>query len=355
MARRMFLQDLRELDRMSFPELQLIMQLLSHFTPLVARNRANAKDPPYEEIVLPGKLRRYSADPSASRAFFNLNQLMANFISRELARGEIHLPSYTPYIAADVSVAPWLVPAAEHTLAIAKWPNNRQAKKADHPQRLPFHAWLMYRPRFIFTADIFGAWAPFGGISSQLNNISVLLHLATTENIATAIAYDAILSTHLAESARASAERTVGAVDFADLLSPERPRFKIQAAAQCVRTPNAPPVKQTKNPKPDKKPETERTWLPQKEYVAKLADDKAASADQAQPSSPNRGRKRSPGRKRSRSPSRRHRFPAKDTRQEISETEATAHPLSHFWRFPKLRMTPGEPRKKSFPDLFVYK
>ena len=33
MARRMFLHDLRELGRMSSPELQLIMQLLSHSTP----------------------------------------------------------------------------------------------------------------------------------------------------------------------------------------------------------------------------------------------------------------------------------------------------------------------------------
>ena len=67
------------------------------------------------------------------------------------------------YIVADVSVAPWPVPAAEHTLAIAKGPNNRQAEKADVPQNLPFRAWLMYRLRFISASDICGAWLPFGG------------------------------------------------------------------------------------------------------------------------------------------------------------------------------------------------
>ena len=103
------------------------MQLMSHFAPLVIRNRANAKDPPYEEVVPPEKLRRYSADLSALGAFFKPNQLMANFISRELARGKIQVPRYTPYIVADVSVTPWPVPAAEHTMAIAKWSNNRQA------------------------------------------------------------------------------------------------------------------------------------------------------------------------------------------------------------------------------------
>ena len=33
LSRRMFLQDLRDLDSRYFPELQLVMQLLSHFTP----------------------------------------------------------------------------------------------------------------------------------------------------------------------------------------------------------------------------------------------------------------------------------------------------------------------------------
>ena len=48
MARSTSLRDLRELGRRSFPEMQLIMQLLSHFTPLVGRNSANTNGPPYE-------------------------------------------------------------------------------------------------------------------------------------------------------------------------------------------------------------------------------------------------------------------------------------------------------------------
>ena len=64
------------------------------------------------------------------------------------------------------------------------------------------------------TADICGAWIPFGGLSAQLNNLSALPHLATTGNIANAMAYDSLLPAHLAESARARDERTVGAVDF---------------------------------------------------------------------------------------------------------------------------------------------
>ena len=195
----------------------------------------------------------------------------------------------------------------------------------------------MYRMRFIFAADICGAWLPFGGLSAQLNNFPVLLHLATTENIATPMAYDSLLSAHLAESARARAERTVGAVDFADLLSTERARSQIQAAAQCVRAPNIPPVKQLKNErKVDKKPDTKRTWLPEKEYLAKLAADKAASADQAQPSSPNRGRKRSPDRKRSRPPPHAFNVPPPRTRVgKYQKRKWLPSPLSPFSEVPK--------------------
>ena len=126
-------------------------------------------------------------------------------------------------------------------------------------------------------------------------------------------------------------------MDFADLLSTEHARFKIQAVAQRVKTPDIPPAKQhLKNEKKvDRKTDTKRVWLPTKEYLAKLAADKAASADQAQPSSPNRGRKRSPDQKRSRSPSRRHRSPAKDARRKIPETKMTAfHPVT-FLEVPK--------------------
>ena len=90
----------------------------------------------------------------------------------------------------------------------------------------------MFRLRSISAADIFGAGVPFGGLSGQPGNISAPLHPETTENIDTEMAYDALLSDHLAESARARAERTVGAVDFVDLLSTEHARFKVQAAEQ---------------------------------------------------------------------------------------------------------------------------
>ena len=92
-ARRMFVSDLRDIERLAFPDLQLILQLLSHFSPHLLKPRANAKDPPFEEAVLPEKLKAYKADLSHLGAFLKPNQLMANYISKELARGKRRCPA----------------------------------------------------------------------------------------------------------------------------------------------------------------------------------------------------------------------------------------------------------------------
>lgn len=61
--------------------------------------------------------------------------------------------------------------------------------------------------RFIFTADICGAWSIFGGLAAQLDNMSPILHLATAGRIAADLLYDSALSTRLGELARSRAER----------------------------------------------------------------------------------------------------------------------------------------------------
>ena len=44
-ARSMFMRDLREGGRMSFPQMQLTMRILGHFSPQQLRNRPNARAP----------------------------------------------------------------------------------------------------------------------------------------------------------------------------------------------------------------------------------------------------------------------------------------------------------------------
>ena len=61
-ARRMFLSYLGELDHLPSPQMQLIMQLLAHFTPQIMKSRADAKDPMFGELVIPERLRNFPAD-----------------------------------------------------------------------------------------------------------------------------------------------------------------------------------------------------------------------------------------------------------------------------------------------------
>ena len=192
--------------------------------------------------------------------------MVANFISRELARGEAQAPTYTPYISDDAGAAPWHVTADEHSMAITKWPTNGQARQADRPQKLHFRAWLMYRISFIFTADICGAWLPFGRISAHMNNVSALLRPFASQSPKTS-PYLLLTTTPCLPnwmSLRERAEWTFGAADFADLLPSGHARFKAHAVAQCAK-PAVPPVKVTNawGPPPvSKTGAPKRVWRP---------------------------------------------------------------------------------------------
>ena len=133
---------------------------------------------------------------------------MANYSSKELDRGKMQVPIYTPYIA------PWPVPSAEHTDAVVKWKANIQAATAVNPPDAPFDDWPLYSLRFIVTADLLGAWRDFGGISTHLNFISIFLHVAPTESIADALLYDGLISPHLGDLGLPRANMTAGPVGF---------------------------------------------------------------------------------------------------------------------------------------------
>ena len=94
---------------------------------------------------------------------------------------------------------------------------------------------MLYRMRFIFAADLCGAWSSFGGIAAQLNNLSLILHLATTESIAAALLYDSLLSDHLEELARSRAERSAAVIDFNEFLSVAQTRFNLEPIAQAAK------------------------------------------------------------------------------------------------------------------------
>ena len=134
--------------------------------------------------------------------------------------------------------------------------------------------------RFIITADLCDDWLPYGGLSAQLNNLSILLHLAAVESIAVALAYDTILSTHLGELARVRANKAAGKVDFMDLLSTKQHRFKIQAIAQAARSAPQPAVPKVVSKAVSEAKSTavpKRQWIPRKQCLAQLAAEKKSA------------------------------------------------------------------------------
>ena len=114
-----------------------------------------------------------------------IRQLWARFSARISSRrimSAVSLPAesnrppwYTPYIVADLAEAPWPVQTSEHSAANTRWMGLRQAAKAPKIHHLRFQGWVLYRFRFVFTADFLGAWSTFGGLSAQLNHMSIIL------------------------------------------------------------------------------------------------------------------------------------------------------------------------------------
>ena len=129
---------------------------------------------------------------------------VGNSICQELARGENKAPTYTPCIVPELSKSPRPVASQARATALAKWQSGaRQAQRASEPHLPPSQAWLLYQPRFIFTAEICGAWLLFGGLAALLNHLSIALRLSNVDAMAVALSHDRLSMTFFAEKARA--------------------------------------------------------------------------------------------------------------------------------------------------------
>ena len=90
------MRDLREVGKRSFPELQLMLQILGHFPQRQPQIRPNANDPAYDELVIPERLREFTASLGGIGSLLKPTHEMANYISIELALGQAKVPAYTP-------------------------------------------------------------------------------------------------------------------------------------------------------------------------------------------------------------------------------------------------------------------
>ena len=77
-----------------------------------------------------------------------------------------------------------------------------------------------------------GCWSDFGGLAGQLNHLSIVLHLAITENVTLALIYDQELKQHAQRLARRRDEQ----VDFYQLFSQENDEIKRNIKTEWEKT-----------------------------------------------------------------------------------------------------------------------
>ena len=211
--RKYFLQDLRD-ENLSHRDLLLLLKIFETFPP-TAKNR-NAKHPEFEEVCIPLQLNRLKLSLTSISGLLLPDQRMVNAISELLAKGQATSPAYVPYPHLSLIEEPWVPSLFEHRKANEAWAARMTSLKSD--QALSVQGWLLYRLRFIISAEVCGAWSEFGGLIAQINNIGVFLNLAIVENVGVALKYHEFLHTQLELSARGRATD----VDFFRMLSEEQ-------------------------------------------------------------------------------------------------------------------------------------
>ena len=95
-------------------------------------------------------------------------------------------------------------------------------KSFSSDQSLSFQSWILYRLRFIISAEVCSAWDLYGGIIAQINNLGVTLNISISENVGTALKYFDFPHTQLESYARSRAAD----VDYFRLLSEEQQEIK---------------------------------------------------------------------------------------------------------------------------------
>ena len=237
-ARNCFVDDLRRKESVNFLLVRYILAVFDHLTPENIRNNKGKKDPFIEEICIPSRMSSFTWDMSGLASIFLPDQEMANAISLEIARANNTVPSYNPYIIPTLADKPWVVPTADHTIAITRWRENTRDNKKRNKQEISFQCWITYQMRFIITAHLCKAFDHHGGISSQFNHLAVCINMAVVESVATAISYDRLVKTHL----QAIARRREQNFDYVAFLKKENQEFKRKAIAENVNN-RAPPPK----------------------------------------------------------------------------------------------------------------
>lgn len=226
------MRGLRDAVRRTFPEFQLVLQLIGHLSSHQMRSRMHTRDPRYEEAVISSRLQAFLVEPIGLSSFQNPNQDVAGYISLELARVQGNPQSYTLYIAPRITDAPCPATSDGRAKVSSRWRINTRLTKHDaNPQALPLPARLLYQPRFLVAAEMVGAIASCGGLVSQTSHLTIALNMETLDSAAVAMAYGRPASEHLGGKNRARSDTAIG-----DCMSPDFSRLYARPSG-CERVP----------------------------------------------------------------------------------------------------------------------
>ena len=216
-ARRYLLEDLRKTEKLSYPELAFILKLNRHVPP--NDQKTSEKNIRFTELDIPQALLAFRPLLAQISAALHPEQEMVNWIAKQRAIAAAKDPPYVPYLVPQLTDQPWMLPQAEHVAARSTWMSfSKQAKRSTCPQELSIQAFTLYHMRFIFAAELCGAFELFGGIALQLSHLSTVLNISITDSAGIALAYHRILTGKLQERAR---QRSAKVEDFSELLAAE--------------------------------------------------------------------------------------------------------------------------------------
>ena len=208
--------------------------------------------PPYEELVIPQNVERWTVDLSKLTGFLMRDQDMANIFlmnSTHRPRRNLHIP----FRDSQDKRKTWPAPLLSHELD-GKFRMDSVSHKGRGPsQQVSLQAWVLYGLRSILTSDLRNAWKEFGGLAAQLPFLSVAPHLGVAENAAFAISYDHEVR---ARAQRLSRNRDI-TVDYAKFLSAENEeakRYLISDLARGRPSTGANPYVPGRKKSPDGKP-----------------------------------------------------------------------------------------------------
>ena len=244
-ARKFFLDDLRKIERKSFPDVALIIELFDHLPVNPQTEQADDKVR-FTEVDIPRALINLAPSLAGLTGLFRPDQLQVNWVAKELAKGLAKIPPFTPYLVPKLSSAPRVPDMTERRSSIEKWcSHSKQAKRRLLPQELPVQAWILYHFRFLMAAECCGAFRLFGGLSAQFNLFSIVLNLCVAENVNLGLSYFRILSARLEEFARM---RVIAPGEFSSLLNTEQLDVKEQARREMALSLRGNPVRAPRPP-----------------------------------------------------------------------------------------------------------